>query len=117
MLFEDVLCQLHDMLQPSKEGAYTLADLRRMRPQSPLLFNTLFNLHKFLAFENRDPFALRAESMGEDGQTTSEWDRCGPRPPLPAAVAANTCWHLRLLPTCVLALAPLLLRRCQMCYW
>ncbi|KAI8474731.1 MAG: hypothetical protein J3K34DRAFT_366052 [Monoraphidium minutum] len=75
VLFEDVLCQLHDMLQPGAEGAYTLADVRRARPQSALLFNTLFNLHKFLAFENRDPFALRAESMGEDGQTVSEWDR------------------------------------------
>lgn len=76
VLFEDVLCQLHDMLQPGSEGAYTLADAKRARPQSALLFNTLFNLHKFLAFENRDPFALRAESMGEDGQTLSEWDRC-----------------------------------------
>jgi hypothetical protein len=65
------------MLQPAKEGAYTLEDVRRARPQSALLFNTLFNLHKFLAFENRDPFALRAESMGEDGQVVSDWDRCG----------------------------------------
>jgi hypothetical protein len=60
---------------PPQEGAYTLADVRRARPQSALLFNTLFNLHKFLAFENRDPFALRAESLGEDGQATSDWDR------------------------------------------
>lgn len=74
VLFEDVLCQLHDMLQPAKEGAYTLADLKRTKPQSGLLFNTLFNLHKFLAFENRDPFALRAEAQGEDG-SSSEWDR------------------------------------------
>lgn len=53
MLFEDVLCQLHDMLQPAREGCYTLADVRRTRPQSSLLFNTLFNLHKFMAYENR----------------------------------------------------------------
>ena len=51
-----------------------LADLKRIKPQSGLLFNTLFNLHKFLAFENRDPFALRAEALGEDGAST-EWDR------------------------------------------
>lgn len=75
VLFEDVLCQLHDMLQPSEEGSYTLVDLRRVRPQSGLLFNTLFNLHKFLAFENRDPFALRAEALGEDGQSLGDWDR------------------------------------------
>jgi serine/threonine-protein phosphatase 2A regulatory subunit B'' len=53
VLFEDVLCQLHDMLQPAREGCYTLADVRRTRPQSSLLFNTLFNLHKFMAYENR----------------------------------------------------------------
>jgi bacterioferritin-associated ferredoxin len=53
VLFEDVLCQLHDMLQPGREGCYTLADVRRTRPQSSLLFNTLFNLQKFMAYENR----------------------------------------------------------------
>jgi hypothetical protein len=56
------------VLQPEREGCYTLADVRRTRPQSSLLFNTMFNLHKFMAFENRDPFALRAEQLGEEGQ-------------------------------------------------
>lgn len=56
------------LLQPEREGCYTLADVRRTRPQSSLLFNTMFNLHKFMAFENRDPFALRAEQLGEEGQ-------------------------------------------------
>lgn len=54
--------------QPEREGCYTVADVRRTRPQSSLLFNTMFNLHKFMAFENRDPFALRAEQLGEEGQ-------------------------------------------------
>lgn len=31
VVFEDVLCQLHDMLQPKKAGAYTLSDLKRTR--------------------------------------------------------------------------------------
>lgn len=75
VLFEDVLCQLHDMLQPAREGCYTLADVKRTRPQSSLLFNTMFNLHKFMAYENRDPFALRAEQLGEEGQVLSDWDR------------------------------------------
>eukprot|EP00878_Enallax_costatus_P010472 GHUV01010934.1.p1 GENE.GHUV01010934.1~~GHUV01010934.1.p1 ORF type:complete len:441 (+),score=166.87 GHUV01010934.1:1036-2358(+) len=75
VLFEDVLCQLHDMLQPAHEGCYTLADIKRTRPQSSLLFNTMFNLHKFMAYENRDPFALRAEQLGEEGQVLSDWDR------------------------------------------
>lgn len=56
------------VVQPEREGCYTLADVRRTRPQSSLLFNTMFNLHKFMAFENRDPFALRAEQLGEEGQ-------------------------------------------------
>jgi hypothetical protein len=49
--------------------------VKRTRPQSSLLFNTMFNLHKFMAFENRDPFALRAEQLGEEGQVLSDWDR------------------------------------------
>jgi hypothetical protein len=67
-------CLLFDVsvLQPEREGCYTLADVKRTRPQSGLLFNTMFNLHKFMAFENRDPFALRAEQLGEEGQVGSD---------------------------------------------
>lgn len=59
VLFEDVLCQMHDMIQPAKEGVFTLADLKRHRALSGTLFNMLFNLHKFIAFETRDPFLAR----------------------------------------------------------
>ncbi|MEW5306985.1 MAG: hypothetical protein WDW36_009408 [Sanguina aurantia] len=89
VLFEDVLCQVHDMLQPAVEGAYTLKDLHRTRPQSGLFFNALFNLHKFLAWENRDPFAMRAEAgeflgCGEwDKFAKVEYYRCGPVPACP----------------------------------
>ncbi len=48
-------------------------DLRRSKPQSSLLFNALFNLHKFLSFENRDPFAMRAEQGEFAG--LSDWDK------------------------------------------
>ncbi|KAL6752232.1 hypothetical protein V8C86DRAFT_2761140 [Haematococcus lacustris] len=74
VMFPDVLCQLHDMLQPEVEGQYTLRDLKRMKPQSGLLFNALFNLHKFLNFENRDPFAVRAEQQGELAGL-SDWEK------------------------------------------
>jgi len=57
----DVLCQLHDMLAPAMEGAFTLRDLRRHRGLAGTLFNILFNLNKFVAFETRDPFLARAE--------------------------------------------------------
>lgn len=59
VLFEDVLCQMHDMIQPKQEGAFTLADLKRTKPLSGTLFNILFNLNKFVAFETRDPFLVR----------------------------------------------------------
>jgi len=51
----------------------TRRDLRRAKPQSALLFNALFNLHKFLSFENRDPFAMRAEQGEFAG--LSDWDK------------------------------------------
>lgn len=48
-------------------------DLKRTRPQSGLLFNGLFNLHKFVLFENRDPFQMRAEAVENAG--LSDWDK------------------------------------------
>ena len=48
-------------------------DLKRRRNQCGLLFNALFNLHKFLGFENRDPFAQRNEAAEFAG--LSEWEK------------------------------------------
>ena len=59
VLFEDVLCQMHDMIQPRSEGCFALRDLKRNRNLAGTLFNILFNLNKFLAFETRDPFLVR----------------------------------------------------------
>lgn len=59
VLFEDVMCQMHDMLQPAAEGVFTLRDLKRNRHLAGTLFNILFNLNKFVAFETRDPFVVR----------------------------------------------------------
>lgn len=70
--FEDLLCQLHDMIQPEHEGFFTLRDLKRRRELSGNLFNVLFNLTKFVAFEMADPFAKRQER--EEPQL-SDWDR------------------------------------------
>ncbi|KAK9806607.1 hypothetical protein WJX73_008526 [Symbiochloris irregularis] len=72
VLFEDVLCQMHDMLQPAKEGVFTLRDLKRNRHLAGTLFNILFNLNKFVAFETRDPFVVRQE---REDPTLTEWDR------------------------------------------
>ena len=59
VLFEDVLCQMHDMIQPRSEGFFALRDLKRNRHLAGTLFNILFNLNKFIAFETRDPFLVR----------------------------------------------------------
>ena len=72
VLFEDVLCQMTDMINPLKEGFFTMRDLKRQQKLSGTLFNILFNLNKFISFETRDPFLVRQER--EDPHLT-EWDR------------------------------------------
>ncbi|KAK3269386.1 hypothetical protein CYMTET_22170 [Cymbomonas tetramitiformis] len=71
VLFEDILCQMSDMIKPKVEGIFTLQDLKACK-LSGNFFNILFNLNKFIAFETRDPFLIRQER--EDPHLT-EWDR------------------------------------------
>jgi len=71
VLFEDILCQLMDMLKPAVDGRVTLNDLRSSK-MSGNFFNVLFNMNKFIAFETRDPFLMRQER--EEPHLT-EWDR------------------------------------------
>ena len=87
VLFEDILCQLVDMIGPEvsplfmflllwfcfycstvqhvvtvlclqSEGYITLRDVKSSK-LSGNVFNILFNLNKFIAFESRDPFLIR----------------------------------------------------------
>jgi len=69
--FEDMLCQMSDMLCPACPGTITLADLRACKLAGQF-FNALFNLAKFVAHEARDPFTIRAE---REDPHLSEWDR------------------------------------------
>ncbi|RLN08777.1 serine/threonine protein phosphatase 2A regulatory subunit B' [Panicum miliaceum] len=72
VLFEDILCQLIDMIGPEVNESYlTLKDFRRCK-LSGHFFNILFNLNKFMAFEARDPFLIR--QMREEPSLT-DWDR------------------------------------------
>ncbi|KAG0624974.1 hypothetical protein M758_2G017900 [Ceratodon purpureus] len=71
VLFEDIVCQMADMIGPAKEGILTLRDLKRCK-LSGNFFNILFNLNKFVAFETRDPFLIRQE---REEPTLTEWDR------------------------------------------
>lgn len=62
VLFEDILCQLFDMVKPEDEGYICLNDLKGSK-LSGNVFNILFNLNKFMAFETRDPFLIRQVNM------------------------------------------------------
>ncbi|KAK9078661.1 hypothetical protein SSX86_002718 [Deinandra increscens subsp. villosa] len=71
VLFEDILCQIVDMVGPKDEGYFTLRDLKGSK-LSGSVFNILFNLNKFMAYESRDPFLIRQE---RENPTLTEWDR------------------------------------------
>ncbi|XP_010905824.1 serine/threonine protein phosphatase 2A regulatory subunit B''beta [Elaeis guineensis] len=71
VLFEDILCQMIDMIGPENESYLTLRDLKGCK-LSGNVFNILFNLNKFMAFETRDPFLIRQE---REDPTLTEWDR------------------------------------------
>ncbi|XWS39172.1 hypothetical protein CRYUN_Cryun18bG0027200 [Craigia yunnanensis] len=71
VLFEDILCQIVDMIGAENEGYITLHDLKGCK-LSGNVFNILFNLNKFIAFESRDPFLIRQE---RENPTLTEWDR------------------------------------------
>ncbi|KAL1546139.1 serine/threonine protein phosphatase 2A regulatory subunit B''beta-like [Salvia divinorum] len=71
VLFEDILCQIVDMVYPEDDSYFTLRDLKGSK-LSGSVFNILFNLNKFMAFETRDPFLIRQE---RENPTLTEWDR------------------------------------------
>jgi len=73
--FDDVLCQMTDMIKPqATNGRLVLSDL--LKPQAMasagVVFDALFNLDKFISFEQRDPFAERHK---RDDPFDCEWDR------------------------------------------
>ncbi|NWV27700.1 P2R3A phosphatase, partial [Origma solitaria] len=71
--FQDLLCQMLDLVKPEREGRVTLRDLKRCR-MAHVFFNTFFNLEKYLDNEQRDPFAVQKD-MDSDGPEPSDWDR------------------------------------------
>ncbi|KAJ1427044.1 hypothetical protein B484DRAFT_330142 [Ochromonadaceae sp. CCMP2298] len=72
--FQDVLCQMLDMVAPGDPKALTIEDM--IKPNKRLicgvLFDILFNLHKFMRFETRDPFQ---EKLRREDVHRSDWDR------------------------------------------
>ncbi|XP_051121433.1 serine/threonine protein phosphatase 2A regulatory subunit B''beta-like [Andrographis paniculata] len=71
VLFEDILCQIVDMINPENESYFMLRDFKASKLSSSV-FNILFNLNKFMAFETRDPFLIRQE---RENPNLTEWDR------------------------------------------
>ncbi|MBA0603146.1 hypothetical protein Gorai_003302, partial [Gossypium raimondii] len=82
VLFEDILCQMIDMIKPQDESYIMLRDLKGSK-LSGSVFNILFNLNKFMAFETRDPFLIRQVTVlvyvgikqERENPTLTEWDR------------------------------------------
>ncbi|KAK7234512.1 hypothetical protein SO694_00194030 [Aureococcus anophagefferens] len=81
--FEDVLCQMADLLTPASlektnvDGSggklwLTLDDVLRKTRVAGVFFDALFSLDKFVAFEQRDPFADR---LKRDDPFDTDWDR------------------------------------------
>lgn len=72
--FHDVLCQMIDMISPKDMHAITIDDILvpNKRTICGVLFDILFNLHKFMRFETRDPFQ---EKLRREDVHHSDWDR------------------------------------------
>jgi hypothetical protein len=70
--FEDILCQLHDLLKPDVEGRLLLRDF--VRPEriklTGALFNALFDLDKFQRFEGREAKMVKQI----ENYAQSQWD-------------------------------------------
>jgi len=72
--FEDMLCQMMDMIKPKQSEFLVVEDF--LQPEcsqvSGALFDALFNLNKYLMFEQRDPFAERQK---REDKFETDWDR------------------------------------------
>jgi serine/threonine-protein phosphatase 2A regulatory subunit B'' len=72
--FEDMLCQMIDMIKPKNEDYLVVEDFlqEECQPVSGALFDALFNLNKYLSFEQRDPFQERQK---REDEFETDWDR------------------------------------------
>jgi serine/threonine-protein phosphatase 2A regulatory subunit B'' len=72
--FEDMLCQMMDMIKPASATCLVAEDF--LQPEcsqvSGALFDALFNLNKYLLFEQRDPFVERQK---REDEFECDWDR------------------------------------------
>jgi len=69
--FEDILCQMTDMVKPAREGYISMLDLKRCK-QPGVFFNVLFNLTKFIQYDQKDPGQIFNERATPE---LTDWDR------------------------------------------
>lgn len=72
--FEDMLCQMMDMIKPTNTDYLIVEDFlqNECKSVSGALFDALFNLNKYLLFEQRDPFVERQK---REDEFDTDWDR------------------------------------------
>ena len=72
--FEDMLCQMMDMIKPQAPDYLVAEDFLQTECSqvSGALFDALFNLNKYLMFEQRDPFVERQK---REDEFETDWDR------------------------------------------
>lgn len=72
--FEDMLCQMMDMIKPASTEFLVADDFLQAEccQVSGALFDALFNLNKYLMFEQRDPFMERQK---REDEFDCDWDR------------------------------------------
>lgn len=61
------------MLKPYIEYQFVLEDFKKNSSISGVFFNSLLNLNKFIAYEQRDPFTIKHEQ--NENPDFTEWDR------------------------------------------
>eukprot|EP00941_MAST-03F_sp_MAST-3F-sp1_P002074 g2074.t1 len=73
--FEDVMCQMCDLIRPAKPGEFRVLDFVHWEKieHASVFFDMLFNLSEFLAYEQRDPFIQR--QIKEKEPHTTPWER------------------------------------------
>lgn len=74
VLFEDMLCQMMDIIKPANTQYFVVEDFLQAEcaQVSGSLFDALFNLTKFLQFEQKDPFMERQK---REDEFECDWDR------------------------------------------
>lgn len=71
--FSDILCQLSDMLKPDPGFKFRLEHFLKAKQYASVFFNSLLNLTKLIAYEERDLFLVRADQ--EKFSDFSDWDK------------------------------------------